>query len=142
MKIDQSDINSKRSLSATAALVGMLIFMLTCPFNIFSATPIKPVRPPRRPATQVTELPDSIVIGNPIASPAEVVVDSLSTVEGNTTAVPIDTLDVIMPPDLVADAEARETEAQEREYIFNPDATRAVWLSALCPGLGQLYNRR
>lgn len=26
--------------------------------------------------------------------------------------------------------------------IFNPDPTRAVWLSALCPGLGQVYNRR
>jgi len=26
--------------------------------------------------------------------------------------------------------------------IFNPDPTRAVWMSALCPGLGQIYNRR
>ena len=26
--------------------------------------------------------------------------------------------------------------------IFNPSPTRAVWLSALCPGLGQIYNRR
>ncbi|MDE7402672.1 MAG: hypothetical protein K2M87_04585 [Muribaculaceae bacterium] len=26
--------------------------------------------------------------------------------------------------------------------IFNPDPSRAVWLSALCPGLGQIYNRR
>ena len=25
---------------------------------------------------------------------------------------------------------------------FNPSPTRAVWLSALCPGLGQVYNRR
>lgn len=25
---------------------------------------------------------------------------------------------------------------------FNPNPTRAVWLSALCPGLGQVYNRR
>lgn len=25
---------------------------------------------------------------------------------------------------------------------FSPDASRAVWLSALCPGLGQVYNRR
>lgn len=142
MKIDQSDINSKRSLSATAALVGMLIFMLACPFNIFSATPVKPVRPARRPSTQVTELPDSIVVGKPITTPAEVVVDSLSTVDDNATVVPLDTLDVVIPPDLVADAEAREIEEQEKEYIFNPDATRAVWLSALCPGLGQLYNRR
>ena len=26
--------------------------------------------------------------------------------------------------------------------IFNPDPMRAMWLSALCPGLGQIYNRR
>ena len=26
--------------------------------------------------------------------------------------------------------------------VYNPDPTRAVWMSALFPGLGQLYNRR
>lgn len=26
--------------------------------------------------------------------------------------------------------------------IFNPDPTRAVWMSVLFPGLGQIYNRR
>lgn len=31
---------------------------------------------------------------------------------------------------------------QERPVAFNPDPTRAVWMSALFPGLGQLYNRR
>ena len=25
---------------------------------------------------------------------------------------------------------------------FNPDPQRALWMSALCPGLGQIYNRR
>ena len=30
----------------------------------------------------------------------------------------------------------------EHRKMFNPDPTRAVWLSALCPGLGQIYNRR
>ena len=25
---------------------------------------------------------------------------------------------------------------------FNPDPKRALWMSALCPGLGQIYNRR
>lgn len=31
---------------------------------------------------------------------------------------------------------------EEREVAFNPDPNRAVWMSALFPGLGQLYNRR
>lgn len=26
--------------------------------------------------------------------------------------------------------------------VFNPDPARATWLSVLCPGLGQIYNRR
>lgn len=29
-----------------------------------------------------------------------------------------------------------------RLRVFNPDPKRAMWLSALCPGLGQIYNRR
>ena len=29
---------------------------------------------------------------------------------------------------------------KERQFI--PDPNRALWLSALCPGLGQIYNRR
>lgn len=29
-----------------------------------------------------------------------------------------------------------------RVRAFNPDPNRALWLSALCPGLGQAYNRR
>lgn len=30
----------------------------------------------------------------------------------------------------------------ERMRVFNPDPMRATWLSVLCPGLGQIYNRR
>lgn len=35
-----------------------------------------------------------------------------------------------------------EEEWVPRAVEFNPDPTRAVWLSALFPGLGQVYNRR
>ena len=35
-----------------------------------------------------------------------------------------------------------ETEWVKREVEFTPDPKRAVWLSALFPGLGQIYNRR
>lgn len=33
-------------------------------------------------------------------------------------------------------------EWEQREIAFNPNPTKAVWLSALFPGLGQVYNRR
>ena len=32
--------------------------------------------------------------------------------------------------------------AVDKVRTFNPDPQRALWLSALCPGLGQIYNRR
>ena len=32
--------------------------------------------------------------------------------------------------------------AMDGKKIFNPDPTRAVWMSVLFPGLGQVYNRR
>ena len=32
--------------------------------------------------------------------------------------------------------------AMGKVRTFNPDPQRALWLSALCPGLGQIYNRR
>ena len=30
----------------------------------------------------------------------------------------------------------------DNKLKFNPNPTRALWLSALCPGAGQIYNRR
>ena len=41
-----------------------------------------------------------------------------------------------------APTESRFDRWEERETDFNPSPDRAVWMSALFPGLGQLYNRR
>jgi hypothetical protein len=49
-----------------------------------------------------------------------------------------DTIPVAVPFEKFSEYNAWE----EREVVFNPDPTRAVWLSALFPGLGQVYNRR
>lgn len=43
-------------------------------------------------------------------------------------------------PDSIAESPYDRWE--EREVTFNPDPTRAVWMAALFPGLGQVYNRR
>ena len=50
----------------------------------------------------------------------------------------------IIPTTLPADSIAADTipAGFDRRLEFNPDPTRAVWMSALCPGLGQIYNRR
>ena len=59
--------------------------------------------------------------------------------------------DNAMPSDsIIADADTIRTVVidennpygLEGKIPFNPSPERAVWLSALCPGLGQIYNRR
>lgn len=41
----------------------------------------------------------------------------------------------------VEDAATQETAAMPDTTVFSPDPVKAVWYSALCPGLGQIYNR-
>ena len=66
----------------------------------------------------------------------------------DSVAVVLGVADLVAAPDLtdsIAPA-AKQKPAydvwEEREVVFNPDPNRAVWMSALFPGLGQLYNRR
>lgn len=47
--------------------------------------------------------------------------------------------DSVQPTIVTADDYAYD---ESGKIKFNPSPTRAVWLSALCPGLGQIYNRR
>ncbi|MCC8115359.1 MAG: DUF5683 domain-containing protein [Bacteroidales bacterium] len=61
------------------------------------------------------------------------------TTEGNRfNILGSDTIPVIAPIDKWAGYNVWE----EREVAYNPDPNRAVWMSALFPGLGQVYNRR
>lgn len=75
-------------------------------------------------------------------------VSSLLTDPFADTAMPLDSAsvsDLRLTADTLA-APARRAwsydDWQPRDTEFSPSPTRAVWLSALCPGLGQLYNRR
>lgn len=116
----------------------------------------------------VSQLPDSIGLGGPLTAPSEVVEDEIQSVGGRMEVTPVDTLAVdlnreslserfpeyaaadtltageALLADSVAAAARKEKpdEWVEREVAFNPDPTRAVWMSALFPGLGQIYNRR
>ncbi len=79
----------------------------------------------------VRALPDSLQVG--IVLPQDIENDSL------TDGLPV------LAPELVLAAPADEAgwDADAAGVkVFNPDPTRAVWLSVLCPGLGQIYNRR
>lgn len=142
-------------------MVGMILIVLTCPFNIFSENltaeslaiasdtvvkaqerPRKPVRPERRQSSPISNLPDSFPIGDPLRAPSLVVLDSLSARGDSISLVPIDSVAVINVPLTVKNDSLGGKEMDERKFTFVPDPTRAVWMSALFPGLGQLYNRR
>ncbi|WP_303031406.1 DUF5683 domain-containing protein [uncultured Duncaniella sp.] len=106
---------------------------VTAPTRITPETPARPkrpVRPQRRHSSPISELPDSIPVGQQVDLPAMVVEDSLSASATTPVLIPIDSIPVVNSPEI------------EKKFTFNPDPTRAVWMSALCPGLGQLYNRR
>lgn len=98
-----------------------------------------------------SELPDSIGISEPILGPAEVVEDEITDRDGRLEVEPVDTIAVdtneaVVRADSIAAALAAAREQADewvpREVEFAPDPTKAVWMSALFPGLGQVYNRR
>lgn len=80
------------------------------------------------------EFPDSIPVGAPVEKAAVVEGLEFDTQGDSLSVVSADTVNVVKysPYDVW----------EERETTFNPDPTRAVWMSALFPGLGQIYNRR
>lgn len=66
---------------------------------------------------------------------AVVAIDSMSIAE------PLVRTDMAADSTLVAAADSVPSPIGVKR-IFNPDPNRALWLSVLCPGLGQIYNRR
>lgn len=64
--------------------------------------------------------------------------------------VPVDTASMVLPDDTKIPADSVLTVVVDEKHPygldgkipFNPNPIRAVWLSALFPGLGQIYNRR
>ncbi len=107
-------------------LVVGLIFAILIPFNLFSQTPIRPVHRSQSVAVEDS----STYVSTPI------VADSLQSIES------VDTLAAIPAERLKAIQDSiNEIEEYGEIRVFNPDPTKAVWMSALCPGLGQIYNR-
>lgn len=128
----------------------------------------KPTRRGHKPAAAVVaEAPDSVAADTVSVAEAIEAIEALPAVESKDQVVAIadalhqsvaDTITVAEVDSVMANAldSVRNKMAslapvgkyddydvwQEREVEFNPDPTRAVWMSALFPGLGQIYNRR
>lgn len=119
----------------------MVFAMLLIPFNIFSAT-----LSVSQTDGSVVALPDSIPLSAPLTAPADVVESSISLSNGGDSVaiIPVDTVPVSDASlgALFNDSTLVNAPVPHAPKVFTPDPTRAVWLSALCPGLGQIYNRR
>ncbi len=140
------------------AVIILLLAAIMLPVNVYSAhfsnihnstdsvpsinsrlkrKPIKPHAQQPADSAALAAFPDSLWIDN--ATPETVVTgdsiiftgDSLRVIPEGSVA--LDTCTTCFPTEIDPDYVVRE---------FNPDPTRAVWLSALFPGLGQFYNRR
>lgn len=98
-------------------------------FNIFSQNP---------------ELPDSIPVSAPLPPGSEVIQDRVLLSGDSVIIQPTDTIPVLDAQSLMDSiaADRWEPEWVRRQETYNPDPTRAVWMAALFPGLGQIYNRR
>ena len=103
-----------------------------------TAARVKPLN--RRDRIQVDEPDDD---GSPAAATITVVDLSGDTIE----IANLDTIPMLANAQLIAAADSTAADStaafqglRPREY--NPDPIRAVWLSALFPGLGQIYNRK
>lgn len=78
--------------------------------------------------------------GKPVKKSVPAPLPSDSTVYMDTElAIPVSETDSIPPTEVKADDYAFD---ENGKLPFNPSPTRAVWMSALLPGLGQIYNRR
>lgn len=139
-------------------VVGIIVLVSLTPFNVFSANPRKPVHPVRterrvKPAAANRQQPSEIVpdsvINEPVNVPVVVAESSAfepSTVGMDSVAImPADTIGLVNPAEmdrLFAEGTVTDTVPVNAKKVFVPDPTKAVWYSALCPGLGQIYNRR
>ena len=128
----------------------MTLVMLVLIFNIFSAIAQKPARPTRRHPAAVTDvpaaqMPDTIPLTNAVRPGSEVVEDEFTLTPADTLQfIPVDSAAIVNSPsmDLFEPGTVTTQAPDSTRKVFIPDPTRAVWFSALCPGLGQIYNRR
>ncbi|MDE6485352.1 MAG: hypothetical protein K2L14_08165 [Duncaniella sp.] len=120
-----------------SVLTSVIFITLVCPFNIFSNSPLKPVRPERRATSPIAEFPDTIPLSVEAGARDVVALDSIIQRGDSLAVIPVDSLAIV-----TVDGSTLADDQISKRFAFNPDPTRAVWLSALCPGLGQIYNRK
>lgn len=131
----------KFSCCKRAAVVCVLAVLVLAPFNLFfdSITFVTGAASIPAPQAPLSVALDSINAGSELPPDSAVVVEPFDVSSDRMVFEASDTIPLVAP-DSIADPFAEEW--VPREVTFSPDPTKAVWMSALFPGLGQVYNRR
>ena len=87
-----------------------------------------------RNSTERISMPETITEK---ATAQETATEEISTQE----AEPEEVASQEVSTEIIAPEETLPEEEEEKES-FVPDSNKAIWYAALCPGLGQIYNRR
>lgn len=125
-----TDTNTSRSNALERVIALVLCAVLMIPTGLFTPAILAAYLPETQQETNVAKEPQTTSDREPIgADDSTVYLDAEVAVAG----------DSIPPTEVRADDYAYDENGRKP---FNPSPTRAVWLSALCPGLGQIYNRR
>lgn len=150
MRKEKARNNENTTTICQKAILMLLVVLLLCPFNLFSnsfafaaADNDNAKVMPTEPASDEPE-EDETADGTATATADGTATGShhKSVTADRAKFIPTDTID-IAPAPLLPDSVTEITdEWVPREIEFNPDPTKAVWLAALFPGLGQVYNRR
>lgn len=124
----------EKSGFAEKVLVVLLAFLFLVPWQYADAALLSRALQRSAASGPQTQQPDTLVMARlgvagtlPAGTPLEAV-DTLATQRGDTV------LNVVV--------DEKSPYGLDGKRIFNPSPVRAVWLSALFPGLGQIYNRR
>ncbi len=110
------------------------LVMAAVAFATAAQSPRMPVRRTHEPATQ-----DSTAV---IFNQGGIEIEQTGAVPTLPTSADSLAVDSIFMAGQDVQAESPYDRWEERELEYNPDPTRAVWMAALFPGLGQVYNRR
>lgn len=123
--------------SCQKVLLTLLAATLLFPFNLFSNSFALAYDD-----NDDTPLPKDIPVGDdPLQAGSEVVGEEIITQGDRVKFIPTDTVTIVNTAAVDSIAGITD-EWVMRDIEFQPDPTKAVWLAALFPGLGQVYNRR
>lgn len=139
---------------AVKAVVVALCVLLSAHASMAQRSTARGVaRPQRGVPHSPVEMPDTILTPAPLAPGTEVVTDEISAAGDSLRIIAADSVPVLTAGEALGVLEAdsiapfpataaKTDEWEPRDVEFTPDPTKAVWMSALFPGLGQIYNRR